>query len=51
MSFRFSVGDLMGAANLTCRLSKALRESQNAGEEYRAAIRRTRMCAAFIHSG
>jgi hypothetical protein len=38
MSFRFSVGDLIGAANLTYRLSKALRESQNAGEEYRAAI-------------
>jgi hypothetical protein len=38
MSFGFSVGDLIGAANLTYRLIKALHGSQDAGEEYRAAI-------------
>jgi hypothetical protein len=38
MSFGFSVGDLIGAANLTYRLINALREHHDAGEEYRAAI-------------
>lgn len=38
MSFGFSVGDLIGAANVTYRLIKALHGSQDAGEEYRAAI-------------
>ena len=38
MSFGFSVGDLIGAANLTYRLIKALHGSHDAGEEYRAAI-------------
>ncbi|PVH98015.1 hypothetical protein DM02DRAFT_683495 [Periconia macrospinosa] len=38
MSFGFSIGDLIGAANLTYRLIKALHGSQDAGEEYRAAI-------------
>jgi hypothetical protein len=38
MSFGFSVGDLITAANLTYRLIKALHGSQDAGEEYRAAI-------------
>lgn len=38
MSFGFSVGDLLGAANLTYRLIAALRENHDAGEEYRAAI-------------
>lgn len=38
MSFGFSVGDLIGAANLTYKLIAALRENQDAGEEYRAAI-------------
>lgn len=38
MSFGFSVGDLIGAANLTYRLIKALHGSQDAGEDYRSAI-------------
>ncbi|KAH6629597.1 hypothetical protein C7974DRAFT_189592 [Boeremia exigua] len=38
MSFGFSVGDLIGAANLTYRLIAALRENHDAGEEYRSAI-------------
>lgn len=38
MSFGFSVGDLIGAANLTYRLIKALHGSQDAGQEYRDAI-------------
>ena len=38
MSFGFSVGDLIGAANLTYRLIRALHGSQEAGEDYRAAI-------------
>ena len=38
MSFGFSVGDLIGAANLTYRLIKALHGSQDAGKEYRDAI-------------
>jgi len=38
MSFGFSVGDIISAANLTYRLIKALHGSQDAGEEYRAAI-------------
>jgi hypothetical protein len=38
MSFGFSVGDLIGAAGVTYRLIKALHGSQDAGEEYRAAI-------------
>jgi hypothetical protein len=38
MSSLFSVGDLIGAANLTYHLIKALHGSQDAGEEYRAAI-------------
>jgi hypothetical protein len=38
MSFGFSVGDLIGAANLTYRLIKALQGSHDAGEDYRAAI-------------
>lgn len=38
MSFGFSVGDLIGAAGLVYRLIKALHGSQDAGEEYRAAI-------------
>jgi hypothetical protein len=38
MSFGFSVGDLIGAANLTYKLIAALRENHDAGEEYRDAI-------------
>jgi hypothetical protein len=38
MSFGFSVGDLIRAANLTYRLIKALHGSQDAGHEYRDAI-------------
>ena len=38
MSFGFSVGDLIGAANLTYRLIRALHGSQEAGEDYRGAI-------------
>lgn len=38
MSFGFSVGDLIGAGNLTYQLIKALHSSQDAGDEYRAAI-------------
>ncbi|KAF2852035.1 hypothetical protein T440DRAFT_516993 [Plenodomus tracheiphilus IPT5] len=38
MSFGFSVGDLIGAANLAQRLIQALRGSHDAGEDYRAAI-------------
>jgi hypothetical protein len=38
MSFGFSVGDIIGAANLTYRLIKALHGSHDAGDEYRAAI-------------
>lgn len=38
MSTDFSVGELIGAANLTYRLIKALHGSHDAGDEYRAAI-------------
>ncbi|KAF3039884.1 hypothetical protein E8E12_003350 [Didymella heteroderae] len=38
MSFGFSVGDFVGAANLTHKLITALREHHDTGEEYRAAI-------------
>jgi hypothetical protein len=38
MSFGFSVGDFIGAANLTYKLIAALRENNGAGEEFRAAI-------------
>jgi hypothetical protein len=38
MSFGFSVGDLIGAANLTFHLIKALQGSHDAGDDYRAAI-------------
>ena len=38
MSFGFSVGDFIGAANLTYKLIGALREHHGAGEEYRGAI-------------
>jgi hypothetical protein len=38
MSFGFSVGDFVGAANLTYKLITALREHQDTGEEYHAAI-------------
>ena len=38
MSFGFSVGDFIGAANLTYKLIAALRENHGAGEEFRAAI-------------
>lgn len=38
MSFGFSVGDLIGGANLTYQLIKALHGSQDAGQEYREAI-------------
>jgi hypothetical protein len=38
MSFRFLVGDLIGAANLTYNLIKALHGCRDASKEYRAAI-------------
>lgn len=38
MSFGFSVGDFIGAANLAYKLIAALRENHGAGEEYRTAI-------------
>jgi hypothetical protein len=38
MSFGFSVGDLLGAANLTYRLIQAVQGSHDAGEDYRAAV-------------
>jgi hypothetical protein len=38
MSFGFSVGDLIAAANLTYRLIRALRGCNDAGDDYRAAI-------------
>ena len=38
MSFGFSVGDLISAANLIYRLITALREKHDVSEEYRAAI-------------
>jgi hypothetical protein len=38
MSFGFSVGDFIGAANLTYKLIAALRENHGAGEDFRAAI-------------
>ena len=38
MSFGFSVGDFIGAANLTYKLIASLRENHGAGEDYRAAI-------------
>jgi predicted TIM-barrel fold metal-dependent hydrolase len=38
MSFGFSIGDLIGAANLTYTLIKALQGSHDAGDDYRAAV-------------
>jgi hypothetical protein len=38
MSFGFSVGDLIGAANLTHRLIRALQGCNDAGDDYRVAI-------------
>ena len=38
MSIGFSAGDLIGAANVTYHLIKALREYNDAGEDYRLAI-------------
>ena len=38
MSFGFSVGDLIGAANLTYRLIRAVQGSHDAGEDYRNAV-------------
>lgn len=38
MSFGFSAGDFINAINLTYKLVVALRESHDAGDEYRAAI-------------
>lgn len=52
MSFGFSVGDLIGAANLTFHLIKALQGSHDAGDDYRAAIHELGcMQQAFIRVG
>jgi len=49
MSFGFSVGGFIGAANLTGRLIQAINGSHDAGEDYRAALRELRcMQDAFI---